>query len=192
MSTGKLELIIGPMFAGKTTKIIDYAEKFPREKSLRIGAAINSRDMDKDGKIIYCSHDKKVLGDVVALHKLNDIFKLKEYSDVTCVFIEELQFFEDAFDAVVNMIDRDGKYVYATGLDGTFMREPFGDVLRLIPYADKVSKLVANCVVCKSHAPFTKKISSKISKGKGKGKDVIVEVGGSDIYQPMCRRHFLA
>lgn len=200
---GYLELIIGPMFAGKTTMLINTAQKVPLDKSIRIAHSINTRDLDSSGKAIYRAHDGKVLGDVVPLSELNQIFNLKNYKKSTVIFIEELQFFADAYNTVRLIVERDNKSVYAYGLDGTFMREPFGDVLKLIPFANEVRKLNALCAVdgCKQDAPFTRKFASKKTKKYGSSSadssgadsssaDNVIEVGGKDIYQPVCRKHF--
>ena len=40
------------------------------------------------------------------------------------------------------------KNVIVAGLDGDFKRNPFGDILKLIPHAEKVSKLSALCTIC--------------------------------------------
>lgn len=186
MTGGYLQLIIGPMFAGKTTKLIEEAKKVSREDSIRINHSINTRYNEKHGGNIFCSHDEQVLGDVINLDNLCDITKFDQYKDAKYIFIEELQFFKDALEVIVTMVDRDGKCVIAAGLDGTYLREPFGDVLKLIPYSDNTVKLLAKCDVCGKDAPFTKKFG-----GKGDGKvERDIEVGGKDIYLPVCRKHY--
>lgn len=43
-------------------------------------------------------------------------------------------------------------------LDGTFQRKGFGNILNLLPVAEKVVKLSAVCVYCTSEAHFTQRI----------------------------------
>lgn len=186
MDNGFLKLIIGPMFAGKTTELIQEAKKVSTEISLRISHSINFRDVDDEGKIVYHSHANEVLGNVFCFDKLSDIRKFKGYAKVEWIFIEELQFFEDCYEEVVKMVDLDGKKVVAAGLDGNFMREGFGRMLELVSMADEVVKKTAVCGVdgCDRAAPFTKKI------GGDTGGDVVVDVGGEDKYLPVCRKHY--
>ena len=69
------------------------------------------------------------------------------------------------------------------GLDGNFKREPFGDILRLIPHAESVVKLHALCMKCRdgTKASFTKRIINS--------EDNIL-IGTSSEYIPVCRKHY--
>lgn len=40
-------------------------------------------------------------------------------------------------------------------LDGTFQRKAFGNIINLLPVAEKVIKLSAVCVYCTKEAAFT-------------------------------------
>lgn len=89
---------------------------------------------------------------VVSLMPLLD--KLEDY-DV--VGVDEGQFFEDIVEfceAAANM----GKMVVVAALDGTFERKAFGNIIKLIPLAEKVTKLCAVCVYCTEEAAFTRRI----------------------------------
>ncbi len=41
-----------------------------------------------------------------------------------------------------------GVIVMVAALDGTFQRKPFGNIINLLPVAEKVTKLTAVCVYC--------------------------------------------
>jgi thymidine kinase len=80
-----------------------------------------------------------------------------------------------------------GKIVLVSALDGDFKRVPFdaaqgfGDIAKLISRAEKVKKLSAICVQCKcDNAAFTAKIAGN--------KDATKEIGGADLYVPLCRK----
>ena len=92
--------------------------------------------------------------------------------------------FDDAFDNIILWVDKLNKTVICAGLDGDFERNPFGDVLKLIPYADKVKKLTALCKKCNNGTPaiFSKRITNN-------NKQTIV--GGADMYESVCRKHYL-
>ena len=70
-----------------------------------------------------------------------------------------------------------GKIVHISALDGTFERKTFGNVLNLIPMAERVEKLDAVCMDRKNTASFTKRITSS--------KEVEL-IGGADMYKPVC------
>ena len=99
------------------------------------------------------------------------------------IFVEEIQFFPDAFENISHWVDKLGKTVIVTGLDGDSSRKPFGDVLRLIPIADKVRKLSALCKRCADGTPahFSKRISSETQT---------TLIGSSDKYEAVCRKHY--
>jgi thymidine kinase len=62
-------------------------------------------------------------------------------------------------------------------------KNPFGDVLRLIPHAEKVTKLSALCKKCGNgtEACFSKRIVNSEER----------ELVGSDgIYEAVCRYHY--
>ena len=107
-----------------------------------------------------------------------------EFSSCDVILIEELQFFEDAFENIINWIEKYHKTVVAAGLHGDTNRNMFGDVLKLVPYADSVTKVSALCRCCgdRTLAHFTKRISED-EEG--------VFVGGEELYESECRKHFL-
>jgi thymidine kinase len=54
-----------------------------------------------------------------------------------------------------------GKVVVVAALDGTYQRQGFGNILKLVPLAESVEKLTAVCMVCFSNASYTKRIGSE-------------------------------
>ena len=182
MSIGNLELIIGPMYAGKSTELLRKINmyEFLDKNIIVINHVINNRY----GSSNLSTHNKEYYDKCIILEKLIELEKKKIFNDVEIIIIEELQFFQDAFDIVKKWIDIDNKKVIAAGLDGDFERKPFGDVLRLIPYAEKVTKLNALCKRCNDGtlAPFTKRIINK---------KCTTLVGSNEIYEAVCRKHYL-
>jgi len=113
---------------------------------------------------------------------LSEIRALPEYAAAEVVVIDEAQFFDDLYDFCEHAVNVDGKRVQVFGLDGTARREAFGQVARLCPIAETFVKLNALCGVCMdgTPAPFT----AAIQPFEGD-----VQIGGSDIYMAVCRRH---
>jgi len=180
---GRLELIIGPMYAGKSSELLRIANRYRSigKRVLAINHVYNTRYGSNDQII---THDKRILADnCIATETLSDIHKIPQYVDADIILIEELQFFTNAYDFVVKAIDIDHKTVIAAGLDGDYRKQEFGDVLRLIPHADTVMKLTALCKSCGDGTPalFTKRIINSSD---------IKLVGGEESYQAVCRKHF--
>jgi thymidine kinase len=181
-SVGNLHLIIGPMYAGKSTELIRMINrfKFLNYKILCINHSINSRY----GSNNIITHDKDEIKDCVSMTNLEEIDSCDMYKYADVIIIEEVQFFKDAYDKIKRMIDIDNKKVVAAGLISDFNREPFGDVLRLIPISDTIQHVTALCSKCKdgTPAPFTKRQTND------KQKEL---VGSYGIYEAVCRYHYL-
>jgi thymidine kinase len=178
---GYLELIIGPMYAGKSTELIRSVNRYKcLGKNIVV---INHKLNNRYGSSQLTTHNKEKIDHCIILEKLKELNDdLLNKADV--IIIEELQFFEDAFDMVKKWCDENKKTVIAAGLDGDFMRQSFGDVLKLIPHAEKVTKLSALCKRCGDGtlAHFSKRITKE---------DKITLIGSNEIYEAVCRKHFL-
>lgn len=182
---GRLELIIGPMYASKTTELIKISNRY---KSIQKNIlAINHKINNRYGTCNIISHDSKELDNCKILTRLQQLKEddlIDEYNNADIIIIEELQFFDDAFEFITKATDIDHKIIIAAGLDGDSNREPFGDVLRLIPYAEKVTKLSAFCKICQDGTLgyYTKRLVDNTDK---------VLVGTTNEFIAVCRRHYL-
>lgn len=190
-----LELIIGPMYASKSTRLV---EVYKQCQFCNISVAVINHVIDnRYDEELLSTHDKvkipciktKVLKDVWLTEELDledDIIenipriqdKLKiSRSDV--ILINEGQFFEDLYDVVIDML-KCGKKVYVCGLDGDFERKKFGQILDLIPLCDKIDKLTSLCTLCKNgtRGIFSMRLTQETEQ----------TVVGSDNYIPVCRK----
>ncbi|KAH9749858.1 pentatricopeptide repeat-containing protein [Citrus sinensis] len=118
---------------------------------------------------------------------MRDLGVVKEpgYSriEVDVIGIDEAQFFEDLYDFCREAADHDGKTVIVAGLDGDYLRRSFGSVIDIIPLADSVTKLTARCEFCGKRAFFTLRKTEETKTEL---------IGGSDIYMPVCRQHYVS
>ena len=181
---GYLKLIIGPMYAGKSTELLRIINRYKcLNKNIIV---INHIFNNRYGSTGLTTHNKDKFEKCIILEYLR---KLEEndlnYADV--IIIEELQFFKDAYDVIIDWCDNKGKIIVAAGLDGDFKKNPFGDVLRLIPHADEVYKLNALCKKCGDGtlAHFSKRIINNNETNE------ITLVGSDDIYEAVCRKHHM-
>lgn len=177
MKNGYLNLIIGPMFSGKTTYLIDIYNKNLDKKILTINYAFDKRYSEN----MLSSHDKKEIPCIFceSLYQVNE--DEIERSDI--ILINEGQFFSDIYEKVQHWVDNLKKNIHIAALDGDFKRKPFGNFLDLICISDKVTKLYANCSMCKiNNALFSHRISNEKEK---------IVIGGNNKYIPLCRNCYL-
>ena len=178
-----LELIIGPMFAGKSSAILQRVRRAQviSQKVFIVTCSIDTR-YDGSGCSIK-THDKDGMK-ATGVKELREILTLAEFHLSDLVMIEEAQFFPDLYEIVLRLVEINQKRVIVVGLDGDSERKPFGQILDLVPIADTVTKLTALCKRCNDG-------TVGLFSGSLKDKDKQVCVGGTETYEPMCRRHYL-
>jgi thymidine kinase len=189
-STGYLELIIGPMFSGKTSKLLEiYKQCLFCDISV---AVINHSIDNRYDETMLSTHDKRMIPciqtknlqeiwnnidlEVPFTTLAEDHLKLRR-ADV--ILINEGQFFDDLYVVVEEMLNNN-KTVYVAGLDGDFERKKFGQILDLVPLCDKVTKLTSLCSQCKNgtNAIFSMRLSTEKQQ----------TLVGSSNYLPVCRK----
>ena len=139
-NVGYLELILGPMFSGKTSQIIDLYRKY-HFCEIPVIVVNHGEDTRYDAKKLS-NHDKIMIECFQCMH-LKDMIHEKIAllsQDFVVVLINEGQFFEDLYDSVNFLVNKLNKHVFVAGLDGDFRAEKFGQMLDLIPLCDKVEK----------------------------------------------------
>ena len=179
----ELHLILGPMFAGKTTTIINKASEISNIINKDEILIINhSSDIRYSENTFITSHDNIKI-QCIAMSSLSNIFDTENnISKIKYIFINEGQFFPDLFDIIKDLLFNYKIKIYICGLDGDYKQEPFPNckLLDLIPLSSSVIKLNAICSYCKNKAPFTKRIINSTN---------IVLIGGAESYQPVCIVH---
>ena len=177
---GHISIIIGCMFSGKSTEMI---RQYKRYSSINKNVLLVNHQSDtRYGEQVVASHDQ-VKVNCVSCDNLLEIRHSILYKMADIVMVEEAQFFPHLYEFVTYAADHHQKTVIVSGLDGDFQRKPFGDILRLIPHAESVTKLRALCKVCNDGTPgcFTKRIV------EGNEQKL---VGGVEAYIPVCRKHY--
>lgn len=165
-----LHLIIGPMFSGKSTKLIQLINQHSHLNTLVINHSFDKRYgnnlITHDGLFTNC----------VFMDTLPDTVDSAEY-----IFINEGQFFKNLTSAVHSLLSQNKK-IFICGLNGDFMQHKFGDLIDLIPIADNIEFLTAKCIHCNLPAPFSMRTIQNTSQEL---------IGSNDIYVPVCRKHFV-
>ncbi|OAY61162.1 thymidine kinase a [Manihot esculenta] len=183
LSSGEIHVIVGPMFAGKTTTLLRRIQS--ESSDGRKVAVIKSNRDTRYGLDSIVTHDGVKLP-CMALPNLSSFrqkFGADAYEQLDVIGIDEAQFFEDLYDFCCEAADHDGKTLIVAGLDGDYLRRSFGSVLDIIPLADSVTKLTARCELCGKRAFFTLR----------KTEETRIElIGGADVYMPVCRHHYVS
>jgi len=191
MSNPCLEIIFGPMFSGKTSKLVEI---YKQNIFCNIPVAVINYALDKRyHDTMLSTHDKHMIPCIQTM-SLMSIWEKSANIDIDSeniakhhnqlqnaevILINEAQFFNDLYIVVVSMLNA-GKKIYVSGLDGDFKRNKFGQILDLIPLCDKVTKLTSLCSICKNGEPgiFSMRITSETHQ----------TLIGSDNYVPVCRK----
>lgn len=174
MDSGYLDLILGPMFSGKTSKLIDiyYIHRLS-SRLLVINHASDTR-YTTDAKMM--NHDNVSIP-CVLVSKLSDLQVNMDHFDR--ILINEGQLFPDLYEFVMEQIYKNNKYVYIAALDGDYKRNPFGQVHQLISHADSILKFQGTCAMCKKKPSI---FTLRITEDK---EQILI---GSDQYKPVCRK----
>ena len=170
---GRIEVVCGSMFSGKTEELIRRMKraKFAKQKVEIFKPAIDTRYSDVD----VVSHDQNAIQST-PVDNSSSILLLS--SDIDVVGIDEAQFLDMGLIEVCNELASRGIRVIVAGLDLDFKAQPFGPMPQLCAIADEVTKVHAICVRCGSLAY----VSHRIVAG-----DKQVMLGEKDEYEPLCR-----
>jgi len=195
-ASGAIHLIVGPMFAGKSSKLLEEAARLGTLQGAEVLYLKSSKDKRYSethiathaGVQVPCFAVSHLMRDVSSEGRQDDAGSASEqarrrYVSSGIVAIDEAQFFgEDLVEFCTRAADDDAKTVVVAGLDGDFLRGKFGHVLDMVPLADSVVKLHASCAVCGGRAVFSKKIDGDLGRQE--------EIGSSDKYVAVCREHY--
>ena len=175
-----LEIIIGPMFAGKSSALLS---RIRRSRAIGKNVMVITSSLDNRYSVkSVTSHDKDSVA-ALAVDSLVPCLKMPEFLAVDLIMVEEAQFFSDLRWFVEEALALN-KNLVLCGLDGDTEARPFGQILDCIPLADCVTKMTALCEVCADGTPaiFT---GRRVTNSKSE----IISVGAAETYIPLCRRH---
>ncbi len=179
---GRLEVITGPMFCGKTDELL--------RRLRRAVIAQQKIQVFKPGFDIRYNNEKVTshAGNEYDAFPIDSTTEISAHllGEVTLVAIDEAQFFDEEIIPVVqDLVDR-GLRVIVAGLDMDFRGVPFGQMPMLLAQAEIVDKLHAICMVCGEQATRTQRL---VDGEPAYFDDPIIIVGASEMYEARCRNH---
>ena len=170
---GRIEVVCGSMFSGKTEELIRRLKRaeFAKQRVEIFKPALDTRYSE----IEVVSHDRN---SIMSTPVDSSSSILLPSSDVDVVGIDEAQFFDDGLVAVCNELANKGIRVIVAGLDMDFKGVPFGPIPALCAIADEVTKVHAICVRCGALAYVSHRLVNNEKR---------VMLGEQAEYEPLCR-----
>src|SRR5690554_1380198 len=178
-SPGLIEVIVGPMFSGKSEELIRRVRRalIARQNVQVFKAAID----DRYDAAAVASHDGGRL-EAVGVADTMELDRLISY-DSQVVAVDEAQFLDEQIVPLSLELAEAGKRVILAGLELDFRGMPFGRMPDLLAHAEFVTKLTAICR-CGRAATRTQRL---IGGQPAHFEDPVILVGASESYEPRCR-----
>ena len=182
--SGRIEVICGSMFCGKTEELI---RRVRRAVIARQMVQVFKPVIDDRYSVQYVNSHS---GQQVEAIPINDVKDIREQllPETTVVAIDEAQFFANELVEIVEELAGKGIRVILAGLDTDFRGEPFGPMPNLMCQAEEVLKLHAICVVCGEDASRTQRL---VDGEPARYDDPVIQVGAQESYEARCRQHHL-
>ena len=151
---GWIEVITGPMFAGKTEELLRRVKRleYAKQNIVVFKPLIDNRYAENE----VVSHNKNRTRSV-NISQSKEIFEYVD-KDTDVVAIDEVQFLDEEAIKICEFLADKGIRVIVSGLDREFRGEPFTFMPRLLAIAEYVTKLTAVCVKCGAPATRTQRI----------------------------------
>ena len=187
INIGKLTVITGPMFSGKTSRLIELLE---REILAGRNTLLFKPEIDKRYDTTFVTTHKGMRLPAIVLNTDNDgvnkMYNLSKNVDV--IGIDEAQFWNhnSTLPEIADKISSENKIVYVAALNKNHLGYPFKTSMEIISRADQVYSLTAVCAKCGENATFTQRVMN--------GKEVFgeqIKIGGMESYEPRCRKCFI-
>jgi thymidine kinase len=181
---GRIEVICGSMFSGKTEELIRRVRRaqIAKQQVQVFKPAIDIR-YDAERVTSHNGQDHNAqpcTGSAEIARRISP--------STTVVAIDEAQFFDEGLVDVAERLAAGGVRVILAGLDLDFRGEPFGPMPKLICLAEEVTKLHAICVICGEEASRTQRL---VNGQPARYDDPIILVGAAEAYEARCREHHI-
>ena len=174
---GKLEVICGPMFSGKSEELLRRLKRAQIAKqSFKLYKPIIDDRYSKTHVVTHSGIEMQCC----AISNAESLLATPD--DVGIVAVDEAQFLDENILNIVEKLVNNDKRVIVAGLDMDSNGIPFGPMPRLLAIAEEVLKVTAVCEVCGKDATHTYRHHA--------ASDDTILVGASDYYDARCRLHW--
>jgi thymidine kinase len=180
--SGRIEVICGSMFCGKTEELIRRVRRaIIAQQTVQV---FNSEIDTRYGMERITSHN----GANIAAQSVKDSSEILNLiqPQTTVVAIDEVQWFDSGIVGVAESLANQNLRVILAGLDLDFRAEPFGSMPHLMSIAEEVTKLRAICVICGENACRSQRL---VNGQPAHYNDPVIMVGAQESYEARCRQH---
>ena len=172
-----IQIYIGPMYAGKTTRLIHMYTNTDSVNKIIIDYDNTTYSNQQNDNIFHScmkTHDNVIAPNVYKCKNIKSLFNIDTYQmfseDIrqyyynmfqSCehIYINECQFFQGLTEFVLKMLSY-GKKIYLFGLDGDYKQNIIGETFKLIPYASTVEKITGKCNFCQERSIISHRITN--------------------------------
>lgn len=173
---GRLEVIRGCMFAGKTAELI---RRLREARTMGRGVLAVQHALDtRYGEGVLSTHDGRRF-EAAILSDARDLLTFTAGVDV--IGVDEVQFFGMGFLDVAARLNADGKRLIVAGIDHDIWGRDFDPLPALVARADEDTLLCAACATCGGEARYSQRVLPLVD-GKF--------IGGPEAYSPRCNACF--
>ena len=175
------KIFTGPMFGGKTTRMLASLERYQyQKKNTILFKPKMDRRYSEETVVTHKGQEHKC----VLVETGAEIYNLSRGYDV--VAVDELFMLEGSAEALIKLFHQ-GKTILVSSLQlsstSEFLPmgyEPFDEVTKIMPWATSIDICPAVCYKCGADAYYTERLARE-------GKKVLI--GGAESYQPVCYKH---
>ncbi len=173
---GRLEVICGCMFSGKSTELLRRLTAAARAGHRVI--AFKPRRDDRYATDRIVTHDGAAI-DAVAISRPDEIDARSAAFDV--LGVDEIHFFGPDLVDVCRRLRETPRRLILAGVDVDHRGNPFPVFSHLLTMADETIRTTARCAQCGGVAEFSQRMIAD---------DSAIVVGGAESYEPRCRTCF--
>ncbi len=178
----KNEFVIftGPMFGGKTTRLLSAIERYRlKQKKVFTFKPLRDTRYDPEGQSIVTHRGYEMNSVPIVAAEEIYMHLEKRHASSGVIALDEAFMVDGAADVLIDLF-KTGYTILVSSLQLSSTLEPFPEMTKMLPWATRVEVCPAVCTICASDAFYTYK--------KG-GTDDNVEIGGKEMYEPRCSMH---
>ena len=181
---GKLEVICGPMFSGKSEELL---RRLKRAQIAKRTFQLFKPSIDNRYSETHVVSHSGIEMKCRIIDSAEELLSIPK--EVKIVAIDECQFLGEDTPQVIETLVAEGKRVIVAGLDMDSNGTPFDPMPHLMARAESVLKVTAVCEVCGEDATHTWRHET-VHMGDNVNVGPQVLVGAADRYEARCRKHW--
>ena len=180
-----LKLYVGPMFSGKSTKLLEQVATYQIAKKnvFCVKPALDTR-YSSEGYIVTHNNAHLKCYMVATGAQLLEVFEEENNKNkIDVLAVDEAFMIDNIDETLLNVFYTYKVDVLVSSIDMSASKIPFQSISNLLSHATHIKKCKAVCTICGNDASYTLR---KFQLDKNNEQ---IRVGGSDLYDRRCRKH---